>query len=152
MLQVIQSLSSGFQRFFHPPTHIRLSVVGKSINECLRQLERKAGLPVDDLFIEGEPREVTTWPAMRDGIEHRIASKMSARWRADPVTEGYIAGTIFETAGPCELTSEQLRRMEPIVAAAVAVPHICLGNIHISKNCPGVYKDNTCMTCGNISR
>ncbi len=133
------------------PQHIRLFEAATSIEDCLRLLEKAGRLPVGDLSISDEPpREVCTFPAMRSGLEYRIVSKISEEWRV--ADNGYIAGTVFETTEPCTLEQDQLDRMDPIVAAAVSIKHICVGTLHISKNCPGVYRDGVCTSCGDVSR
>lgn len=151
MLQFVTQPFRSFAKLFRPPSHTHPFVTAGSIEDCLRALEREARLPKNDLRIEGDPREVTTFPALRDGLEYRVVSKTSERWRDSPDVEGYIAGTVFETTGPSSLNQEQLGRMKPGIAAAVAIPHVCVGRLHISRNCPGVFKDDRCTSCGHRS-
>jgi len=133
--------------FLNPPRHIRLSSARDSIDACLRDLERKANLSRGDLYIKGEPRcDMCSWPAMRNGTQYFISSKTAEDWKV-----GYISGTVFETEGRTLLNQKQLERMSPITAAAVSVSHVCVGRLHISKNCPGIYQGSVCMTCGDRS-
>lgn len=150
---MFQGLFDHVRKFVTPtprPQHIRVFETAGTIEDCLRKLERSCGLPKGDLsIVPGDPREVCTFPAMRKGLSYQISSKLSEQWREEG--RGYIAGSIFETEGPSDLTNAQLARMDMLVAAAISIPHICVGNLHISKNCPGVYSDNVCITCGDRS-
>jgi len=154
MLQIFQ----GIRRFFHQevnrqPRHIRPFVVGDSLNDCLRKLEKEAGLPLGDLSLKEEPMEVSTWPVIRSGLRHSISSKTSEKWRADETKDGYIAGSVFEATGPAKLYAEQSSGLVPLAAAVLRLADSMKfqGFLHISKDCPGVYQDGVCTTCGDIS-
>ncbi|MCF7843932.1 hypothetical protein K9M47_03475 [Candidatus Gracilibacteria bacterium] len=161
MLSISQKMVEFFQGFgiigmvnqvINPPQHIRMSVVGSSIDDCLRKLEEKAGIPKYDLSVEGDPREVVTWPVPRKGLDHNIVSKTSEIWRKN--NTGYVAGGVFEAVGKSMYSNDERRRMNPMVGFAVnlADSYSFHAQIHISKNCPGVYRDNVCKFCGDVSR
>lgn len=160
MLQFFHSVARVAQKVFnHPqkmlnrPRHIRVSVVGNSLGDCLQKLESKAGLPKGDLSVKSDPMKVTTFPVSRRGLRHSVVSKTSGQWKLDNTNIGYIAGHIFEATGKVELNNEQELRMSPLATGAIQYANSItfFGSLHISKNCPGVYRDNICTTCGDIS-
>ncbi len=147
MLAVVSRPMDALQRFFNPPRHLHFSSAQDSVDACLRDLEHKTRLPKGDLYIKGEPRhDMCSFPAMRSGTQYFLGSITAERWKV-----GYISGTVFETDGATSLSPKQLGSMHPVVAAAISVPHIVVGRLHISKNCPGVYRENVCTTCGDRS-
>lgn len=151
MLQILQRLFRAPVRLFNPPSHTEYVAAENSVEDCLRQLEKEARLPHGDLRINGAPEKLMAFPAMREGLQYRIVSATSERWADDPDAEGYIYGTVFETEGPSNLSHEQLHRMTPLIAAVVAVPHVCVGRLNVVRNCPGIFQDNRCMSCGHKS-
>ena len=137
------------RRIFNPPSHKDFRTIGNSVEECLRDLEAQAGLPPGDLTLVGEPRAVTSFPAMRNGLNHLIVSNTSAAWKKDPKKEGYISGGVFEATEPSSLTDEQLSKMPYFFALVITAPIVFFGELHIIKNCPGIFKDNACIECGH---
>ena len=148
LLNKVRIVVEAVHDILNPPEHIRLTAVGTTIEECLRDLERQAELPIGDLGVTGRPYETCSFPIMRRGMTDFIKSKLSERWRELGVV-GYISGSVTEMTKPASLDQEQLDRLPPIIVAAVAAPHVCIATLHISKNCPGVYRDNVCTTCGD---
>lgn len=138
-------------RAFNPPRHIRLNSFGDSLDECLRALEKSANLPKGDLYIKSEPREVATFPIVRRGLSYTIGSHTSDLWKRIPSKQGYICGSVFESRERARITMEQSRRMSPLVLLGLHEANSCnfFASLHISKNCPGVYKDGVCTTCGD---
>lgn len=134
MFHFFQRAARAAHKAINPPQHIRLSAVEESLDECLRKLEDAAGLPDGDLSLRGDTREVATFPTGHRGVQHVIVSKTSDKWKADVTKVGYISGSI--TVFPGRIGEEKT----------------CLGKLHISKNCAGVYRDNVCTTCGDVSR
>ena len=137
----------------NPPQHSRKSVLGKSVEDCLRKLEDKADLPRNDLFVTGIPIKVTTWPVPCDGLVYVVNSKTSELWRAKG--SGYISGDVFEKTSPNKLTSEQKLILTPLTACAVQMADSVsfYATLHVSKNCPGVFNINdTCTSCGYVMR
>jgi len=134
MFHFFQQAARAAHKAFNPPQHIRLSAVEESLDDCLRRLEDVAGLPMGDLSLSGDPMEVATWPHGHRGMKHFVVSKTSDKWKADVTKVGYIYGSV--TIFPGRTTQEKT----------------CLGKLHISKNCAGVYRDNVCTTCGDVSR
>jgi hypothetical protein len=157
MLQIFQRLFqkpvSFVQGVLNPPEHIRLVGSGNSIEDCLRDLEKKARLPIGDLYVKGEPMKVVSFPVPRVGLNHFIGSRTSDAWAVDDSKQGYISGSIFEATSPYKPTDEQRSRLDIMGAVAVALANAVqfLGRLHISKNCPGVYCDNVCTTCGDVA-
>jgi hypothetical protein len=78
--------------------------------------------------------EVATWPLGYRGLQYSVVSKTSEEWKTDDAKVGYICGSV--TVFPGKTMQEKTY----------------LGKLHISKNCPGVYRDNVCTTCGDVSR
>ncbi len=140
------------EKIVNPPQHIRMNVVGSSIDDCLRQLEEKAGLPKYDLSIDGSPTEVVTWPVPRKGLNHNIVSKTSEIWQKN--NNGYIAGGVFEAVSKSMYSNDERRRMNPMVGFAVnlADSYNFHARIHLSKNCLGVYREGVCKFCGDVSK
>ncbi len=140
------------QQSMNPPQHIRMSVVGSSIDDCLRQLEKKACLPEGDLSVKGEPMEVVTWPLPKKGVVHNVVSKTSKVWQE--TNSGYIAGGVFEAVNQCMYSEAERKRMTPLLNTAVrmADQYDFHARIHISKNCPGAYYKGVCTNCGNLAR
>lgn len=139
MLPILQRLFqkpvSFVQGVLNPPRHVRLDACGLSMNDCLHQLEKKADLPAGDLYLKGEPMRVASWPLGLRSLRHALGSKTSDLWEADPSKQGYIAGHVIE---PLELAkSDDWYKF--------------LGSLHMSKNCPGAYRDNVCTTCGDVA-
>ena len=133
MSPFFQRVAHVVHELFNPPRHIRLVAVGASLNDCLRQLEDEAELPDGDLSLRGDSSEVATLFGPR-GLSHPIVSKTSEKWKGSSDKEGYIAGHVT------------------LFAHDISPGNTCMGRLHISRNCPGVYRDNVCTTCGDESR
>jgi hypothetical protein len=133
MQQLFQRVVHAVRKALNPPTHIRLYAVGGSLDDCLRQLEDEAGLPEGDLSLRGDSSEVATIFGPR-GLSHPIVSKTSEKWKGSSDKEGYIAGHVT------------------LFAHDISPGNTCMGKLHISRNCPGVYRDNVCTTCGDECR
>ncbi|QSH39125.1 hypothetical protein JXR01_02340 [Candidatus Kaiserbacteria bacterium] len=144
---MLQTITSIIHKVFHPPQHLRLEVQGDTLEDCLRNLERQAKVPVGDFFVEGEPESVVMLPARQTGKKYIVVSKVSEEWRE--AGKGYIAGSIFEPTEPMEVGSES----SPLLAGIAQIVNdvVFYGSVHVSKNCPGVYRDNVCTTCGDVS-
>ncbi len=161
MLSISQKMIGFFQGFgifgrvsqiISPPQHIRMNVVGSSIDDCLRKLEEKAGLPKYDLSVAEEPIEVVTWPVPRKGLDHNIVSKTSEIWQKN--NKGYISGGVFEAVSRSMFSNKERKGMNSMVNFAVnlADSYNFHARIHISKNCLGVYSEGVCKFCGDVSR
>jgi hypothetical protein len=131
-----------FKKWNERPIHREVGVTTGSINECLRELERRAGLPEGDLSLTNhEPIDmVAPLAAMRVKV-YSFDSKTSEQWRKEG--KGYISGRISEAVGRSEFLPGITHG-----AAVFAKPGMFYGNLFISKNCPGVFKDDTCTSCG----
>lgn len=135
MLQLFQRVFQKPINFAHavlnPPQHLRPCACGDSLDECLRKLERKANLPIGDLYIKGESMKVASWPLGLRSQSHPVWSKTSDAWEASVSKQGYISGHVLEA-------EDKIGDLPSF-----------FGTLHISKNCPGVYRDNVCTTCGD---
>jgi len=129
MLSIFQQIGSGIHKILHPPQHVHLSVTSKDAYNCLRKLEKKASLPVGDLSIrDDDPMEVAGWPTGHKGLRYIIDSKTSDEWKDDGSRQGYIAGSAIKDKNSGTF----------------------IGSLHISKNCPGIFRDSICTTCGHV--
>ncbi|MCK9345278.1 MAG: hypothetical protein M0P64_04175 [Candidatus Pacebacteria bacterium] len=123
---------------FNPPQHLRFDAFGASRDECLRNLEKEAGLPKGDLYVKGEPMKVASWPLGLRSLRYGIWSKTSAEWEAEK--RGYVSGSLLE---PTQKVFEENR-------------YNFMGSLNISKNCPGVFRQresdykSVCTTCGYV--
>lgn len=139
MLQIFQKLFQRPIRFvqavLNPPQHIRLDTFGTSMHDCLHRLEKKADLPAGDLYIKGESMKVASWPLGLRSLRHSVGSKTSDMNEADVSKQGYVGGHVIE----------------PLEVVISGSEYRFFGSLHISKNCPGVYRDNVCTTCGDVA-
>lgn len=131
-----------FKKLRERSTHREIETVAESINECLRELERKGGLPRGDLSLTNhEPIDmVAPLAAMRVKV-YSFNSRTSEQWRKEG--KGHISGRISEAVERSEFLPSIT-----LVAAVFAKPGMFYGNLFISKNCPGVFKDDVCTSCG----
>lgn len=94
-MKIPEMLAKIIQKTFFSPRHIRVSAGGESLDDCLRELEKAARLPRNDLsFDSGNPMRVSTFPVRAGGIRHNIVSKISDSWRAK--NKGYVSGSVFD--------------------------------------------------------
>ncbi len=138
-------LRSGVQdvvsSFFYPPKHVRCYVAGSSVDDCLRKLERKLGLPVFDLSIDisRKPQEMSSFPSGAKYLQHYVLSETSSSWK-ETGRPGYISCSVNVSTRGLALFSKGVPKLDVFAHA------------HMSKNCPGVYEDNVCTKCGDVSR
>lgn len=122
------------------PEHIRLVGYGETTEECLRGLEKQAGLPNGDLYIAGDSMRVASWPTgLRSTLRH-VFSKTSDEWKNNPNKKGYICGSI----------------LEPDVNLLKEGRLSFMGSLHVSKNCSGSYRQResdgaSVCTCGDVN-
>lgn len=133
MLQFFLELVRVVHKALNPPKHIRLLAIEGSLDKCLRQLEGQAGLPEGDLSLRGDTMKVAGFLTGLIATQHVIVSETSKKWRADSAKDGYISGSVTVHGG---LTKKDI---------------MCFAKLHISENCPGVFADNVCTTCGDSS-
>lgn len=120
----------------HPPKHIRLTAVGDTIDACLRKLEGAADLSPGDLSIdEGKGIRLRAWPTGLRSTRYPINSQLSEQWQHDVTKVGYITGSLYVPDEGCHI---------------VFGSDTCYATLHISQNCPGVYRDNVCTSCGDV--
>jgi len=143
MLKILTQLFSWGAKALHEavnrPEHIRLVEYGESTEECLRNMERAAGLPRGDLYIAGESMRVAAWPTGLRSTRRPVFSKTSNEWKGDPEKKGYIYGSILE---PDENLLKEKR-----------LNFVC--SLHISRNCSGLYTRRESdgarvCTCGDV--
>ena len=112
--------------------HEKLQVVGLSVSDCLRKLEKEAGLPAMDLFVaDNMGTEVVGWPVGSKATKHIFISQTSENIKLTRDIQGYFTGSV-------------LKSEHPIVGIQFGA------TMHISKNCPGVYSNGVCTSCGHI--
>lgn len=137
MLQIFQRLLRKPVRFVQsvlkPPEHIRLVGFGNSLQECLRDLEKAAHLPVGDLYVKY--KTIEEYPVFTKN--YFVGSKTADLWKADSSKQGYVAGCVVESFELAKSDGDGGYKF--------------LGSLHISKNCPGVYYENVCTTCGDVA-
>ncbi|MFC1775339.1 hypothetical protein ACFLY0_00660 [Patescibacteria group bacterium] len=133
ILRFVRSILQWVYEVTHPPQHIRINGSGYSFGECLRDLEEGAGLPRYDLSIDKRnvPMRIAAWPTGHSGSKYNISSKTSKKWKTSG-RDGYIGGSIIEPDTDLGLGEK-----------------VFVGNIHISKNCPGVFANGVCTSCGD---
>ncbi len=113
--------------------HTRIQVVGASLTDCLRKLEKEAGLPNGDLSIsDTKGVEVAGWPTGHEATKHNFISETSENIKLSPGMEGCIVGSV-------------LKSHDSIAGIQYGA------TMHISKNCPGIYSDGGCTSCGDRS-
>lgn len=137
MLLLLKKLFQRQVKFLHkamnPPQHFRPSTFAADLDQCLRNLEKEARLPSGDLYIKGEPMKFASWPQGFKILSYPVSSKTSDAWEADDLKLGYICGSVTEPSSPPILGDK--RRF--------------FGSLHISNNCPGVFRNNVCTSCGH---
>ncbi len=133
--------SQAMENVFAWPKHIRIRSVGVSEDECLRELEREGKLPRGDLSIDHKKGiKMASFPSGVRSIRYPILSKRGVELEQDATKVGYITGSLYKVAK--ELPVELLLKKGS---------HLYHADLHISSNCPGVYRDRVCTTCGDIS-
>lgn len=122
-----------------PPMHIRVHSVGGDARDCLHELEREAGLPPLDLSFDYEKgMDWVSFPTGMRSICYPIVSKTGEQMKRKAAV-GYISGSLYEP----KLQPHFFDTDERLISGKYH------GTLHISKNCPGVYRDNICTTCGD---
>lgn len=129
MLQFQERIKKLRKAIFERPRHFHVMSSGDTVQECLRVLERRSSLPSGDLSVSKHPRQHMVASLMFDVWMTGLESKISERWRTEG--KGYVSGHISE---PFERT--ELFR------------HRYYGILHVSENCPGVFEDGVCRSCG----
>jgi hypothetical protein len=133
------------QPILHPPQHKELFVVMPTFEECMREMEREGGLPEGDLSVsDREPEKVGYVPSWIDGIKYCLTSKSHEIWKQEG--QGYVYANITEVDGP------SLARLPFSPAQIHNSPKAYIGKGHVSRNCPGAFKDNKCENCGYETR
>ncbi len=130
-----------FKSLFYRPRHQEDICFGKSIEECLRKLEKEVGLPARDLSLTGGTSEGGNLFAT--GTRHFFRSRTSEEWKRFD-RPGYVAGDVFEVK---DFPSRHLFSSAAI-AHALAVSEHFVGSIHVSRNCKGVAAEGKCTYCG----
>ena len=135
--------------------HFTVYAKGASLEEVLRDLEKKANLPKNDLYISNLKNPEKTHSFLYDEInQYYINSKKAENgWTRDineyltnkgKIVLGYILGNVYEI-GDKERNINKFGQSTKVV-----------GTLSISENCPGVFADNEkgesrCIYCGETS-
>ncbi len=156
--------------------HDDITSSGSSLEETLRNLEKKAHLPKGDLYITNLENPGKTYSLITGEMkEYYLSSKKAENeWIEDinkylkskgKLTLGYIAGSIYETNDKEHL--DDLRQkvadrlsesntsiIEALVMVKMANPPKFIGSLFISENCPGMFfydnekRKSRCVYCG----
>ena len=130
---------------------------GSSLEDLLKNLEKKANLPEKDLYITNLENPLKSSDSVYHEIdEYNVASRKAEKDWTDSIdkyleskgkiTLGYIFGTMHKYSSE---NSPELKSDKPVKF---------IGSLSISENCPGVFEyneredKNICSYCGENER
>lgn len=127
---MLTKVKTVLKKILNPPHHTHYKTDFENKAACLEALEHLSGLPEGDLYLSDEP-PMDVVAAPRDWSKvYGVKSKTSELWSKDGSMEGYICGTLLKSSKDNEI--------------------IFYGDLHVSKNCPGVFRDRVCTSCGHV--
>ena len=161
-----------------PRSHHHSTVYAKGayLEDILRNLEKKANIPKNNLYISNLEAPEKNYSLLYGKVnEYYIKSKKAENeWTRDidvylankgKITIGYISGSVYEVGDKegianfknkvaDKIVNGNMSIIETLVMADMANPPKFIGTIFISESCPGVFSydnkksESRCVYCG----